>query len=382
MKKTFNFKMVLLAFLGVQISLSNAQTTLFEEDFEDSTITTFLNDGFGGPYTIPTGGSACGFTSRGNSTIFNTSGVDFKNAQNGTYYLGGNPEAPCGGVYNATVLGDTTLDLSGTVDSLVFECRYFKDTLLAWGIPTIDITFDDPGTASYTINNAAFGMPAGGWGNWATLRVKLPSSIAVADVDMDIIFGINDGVAIDDIRILSYSASTTVLATSVTVAGKDGASIINSIGGTLEMEATILPANTSDKSVVWSVVDGTGSATIGLNGLLTAVTAGTVTVRATNAASGLFGEEVVTITTVSGINNRSDLHVKLFPNPVKDYLDITSTDLAIEKVAIYNLSGEKIEMYSSTSDFVRVNMSDFEKGFYMVNVTFTNGESIVEKIVK
>lgn len=51
-------------------------------------------------------------------------------------------------------------------------------------------------------------------------------------------------------------------------------------GATLQMIPRFIPGNTADKSVTWSVDNGTGSATIDQNGLLTALTPGTVTVWA------------------------------------------------------------------------------------------------------
>ena len=69
--------------------------------------------------------------------------------------------------------------------------------------------------------------------------------------------------------------------TSVTVSGTGGASTITTDGGTLQMIATILPVDATDKSVTWSVINGTGAASITAGGLLTALSNGTVTVRAT-----------------------------------------------------------------------------------------------------
>src|SRR5690606_31650081 len=50
--------------------------------------------------------------------------------------------------------------------------------------------------------------------------------------------------------------------------------------GTLQLSATILPDDASNKLVTWKVVDGTGKASINQSGLLTAVADGTVTVTA------------------------------------------------------------------------------------------------------
>ena len=50
------------------------------------------------------------------------------------------------------------------------------------------------------------------------------------------------------------------------------------IGKNVQYTANIVN-NADDKSITWSVENGTGSATIDQNGLLTPVTAGTVTVK-------------------------------------------------------------------------------------------------------
>lgn len=68
-------------------------------------------------------------------------------------------------------------------------------------------------------------------------------------------------------------------------------------GDTLQMTANVLPIDATDGSVTWSVVNGTGSATIDpVTGVLTAITDGTVTVTATaNDASGVTGSLGLTI---------------------------------------------------------------------------------------
>ena len=84
--------------------------------------------------------------------------------------------------------------------------------------------------------------------------------------------------------------------TSITVTGTGNVTTVGD-GLTLQMLAAILPLNATDTSVTWSVVNGTGTATISVGGLLTATGAGLVTVIATaNDASGVTGSLVITIT--------------------------------------------------------------------------------------
>lgn len=74
---------------------------------------------------------------------------------------------------------------------------------------------------------------------------------------------------------------TVVEVTGITVTGAGAATTIAVDGGTLQMSAAILPADATNKNVVWGVTNGTGQATISAGGLLTAVADGTVTVIAT-----------------------------------------------------------------------------------------------------
>ena len=93
---------------------------------------------------------------------------------------------------------------------------------------------------------------------------------------------------------------------TISVKGTGDATTISENGGTLQMIATVSPKNASNKSVTWSVTNGTGSATISATGLLTAVTNGTVTVKATaKDGSGVSGTKEITISgqlDVSAIN--------------------------------------------------------------------------------
>ncbi|TAG56584.1 MAG: hypothetical protein EAZ27_04590 [Cytophagales bacterium] len=84
-----------------------------------------------------------------------------------------------------------------------------------------------------------------------------------------------------------------VAASGVTVTG---ANSTNVAGGLIQFNETVLPAILVDKSVTWSVITLTGNAIINQSGLMTAVSNGTVRIRATSVATPtVFGELVVTI---------------------------------------------------------------------------------------
>ena len=89
---------------------------------------------------------------------------------------------------------------------------------------------------------------------------------------------------------------TSIPVTGMTVTGTGGATTITTDNGTLQLTATVLPADATNKTVTWSVVNGTGQATISSTGLVTAVSNGTVTARATaNDGSGVIGSLTITI---------------------------------------------------------------------------------------
>jgi len=99
-----------------------------------------------------------------------------------------------------------------------------------------------------------------------------------------------------------FPATAALPVGSITVTGAGNATTITAKGGTLQMNAAVQPVNATDPTVTWTVANGTGSATINSTGLLTAVTNGTVTVRATaNDGSGVFGQRVITITGQSAV---------------------------------------------------------------------------------
>ncbi|HQG77395.1 MAG TPA: Ig-like domain-containing protein [Bacteroidales bacterium] len=76
-----------------------------------------------------------------------------------------------------------------------------------------------------------------------------------------------------------------------------GGTSITTRGGTLQLSATVQPANATNKTVSWSITSGSSFAGINAaTGLLTAVADGVVTVRATATdGSGVYGSHSVTI---------------------------------------------------------------------------------------
>lgn len=96
-----------------------------------------------------------------------------------------------------------------------------------------------------------------------------------------------------NITLYARFETSEIKVSSITVSG-DSIVLLN---GTSNYTASVMPSNALDKTVTWSVENGTGSATINQNGVLTATGAGTVTVKATaNDGSNVSGSASVEIT--------------------------------------------------------------------------------------
>jgi hypothetical protein len=80
---------------------------------------------------------------------------------------------------------------------------------------------------------------------------------------------------------------------------------------------------------------------------------------------------------VADFNSQNNLEVSLYPNPVRDILNI-ETDTEIKSVDIYNLQGQKIKTALSK----QVNVSDLSAGIYMVRIEDTNNAVETKRIVK
>ncbi|MCB0801198.1 MAG: Ig-like domain-containing protein, partial [Bacteroidales bacterium] len=105
----------------------------------------------------------------------------------------------------------------------------------------------------------------------------------------------NDGSGVYGQLVITISGQV-ILVTGITVTGAGGATTISQDNGTLALTATVSPSDATNKSVTWSIINGTGQATINSSGVVTAVSNGTVTARATaNDGSGIYGQLIITI---------------------------------------------------------------------------------------
>jgi uncharacterized protein YjdB len=146
----------------------------------------------------------------------------------------------------------------------------------------------------------------------------------------------NDGSGVYGTLAITIS-NQIIPVTSITVTGDGGATAITTENGTLQLNAEVLPANATNKTLTWSISSG-GEASISSAGLVTAHNTGTVMARATaNDGSGIFGTLIITIAYEKS-------QVKVYPNPAIDYVTIRIDEptLIPDFIQISDFSGKAI----------------------------------------
>jgi len=80
-----------------------------------------------------------------------------------------------------------------------------------------------------------------------------------------------------------------------------------------------------------------------------------------------------------GVEEFSELNLKVFPNPSNGVFNIMGLSNTIETftVNVYDVSGKQI---LQTNDNTRIDLSDFDNGLYVVYITNESGETVVKKV--
>ncbi len=158
----------------------------------------------------------------------------------------------------------------------------------------------------------------------------------------------------------------------IVVSGSDAVEV----DGTIQMAAVAAPANATLTEVRWSVVNGTGEATVDETGLVTGVADGLVSVVATaKDDSGVTGVMDVTVGVV-GISQKSVETLKIYPNPAVNELNVVLTS-ENTTVSIYNAVGQRMEQLVVSGTEYKFDISSYSAGIYFVKT-----ETAIAKFVK
>jgi hypothetical protein len=103
------------------------------------------------------------------------------------------------------------------------------------------------------------------------------------------------------------AADNSIPVTGITIQSAGAATTITTHAGTLQLSATLAPANATNKLLTWSVTNGTGSATINQSGVLSAVTNGLVTAKVTSQSTPSLNAVLVITISNQVTDNRAPL---------------------------------------------------------------------------
>jgi hypothetical protein len=85
---------------------------------------------------------------------------------------------------------------------------------------------------------------------------------------------------------------------------------------------------------------------------------------------------------LTGLNSyKMESSVRIFPNPVSDYMRIEAAN-PMNSVKIYSTAGSLVKEINVTGDKLNINVSDLNKGFYLVEVKFVSGARFATNLVK
>jgi photosystem II stability/assembly factor-like uncharacterized protein len=182
----------------------------------------------------------------------------------------------------------------------------------------------------------------------------------------------------------TFLVDVNVKTASIAVTGENGVTSVDEKAGTLQMSAVILPSDATNKSVVWSISNGVGTATISPTGLLTAVSDGEVTVKATATdGSGVFGEADILITNqaITAIEDAWMSKISIYPNPFKTEITIISPS-GIPHVRLLDIYGREVGNAFPTNENLRILSEQIPPGVYLLELTDNNNRHAIKKMIK
>ena len=184
----------------------------------------------------------------------------------------------------------------------------------------------------------------------------------------------NDGSGIQDSLQVTISHQI-VLVTSISLTSDGGSNSIDQNGGTLQIYATVLPLDVTDSTVSWSVINGTGQATISQEGLLQAVSDGLVTVVATaNDGSGVKDSLEVNVSgQTTGLDDLIDPGLSITNDLEHKRLYIRWKVPAADRctIRIFNNMGQLAYINQVVADNYKVDLSYLDPGYYILHISKT-----------
>ncbi len=138
--------------------------------------------------------------------------------------------------------------------------------------------------------------------------------------------------------------------------------------------------STDATSYLWDFGDGNTSTDV--NPFHIYATGGVYTVTLT--ATGPCGTDVSTFVVELVINSLDELsaNIEMFPNPANDVLTLNADQVLDASIEVFNVAGKLVLTDNIQGTSKTINVSNLEKGMYMIKITNNEGSSIQRLIVE
>jgi uncharacterized protein YjdB len=200
---------------------------------------------------------------------------------------------------------------------------------------------------------------------------------------VEVIAAAQDGSGVADTLELTIEGSL-ILVAQIEISAPGGVSEVES-GSELQLTASVLPVDATDPSVEWLIADGTGSATISSEGLLTALDAGTVEVEARAMdGSNVTGTLILNILEPDAIwNGKNAASVTLYPNPGTGKFYIENLQTMIKEISVFDGHGKEIKHVSppELTSRISIDLAGYPPGIYGLRISDMHQSPYFMKVV-
>ncbi|HBD95796.1 MAG TPA: hypothetical protein DDY71_08135 [Spirochaetia bacterium] len=179
-----------------------------------------------------------------------------------------------------------------------------------------------------------------------------------------------------------------VKVTGITISAPSDIFTIGTNNATLQLTAVIAPINASDTSVLWSITNTTGSASISTSGLVTAIGNGSVIVKAlANDGSLVWVEKEIIITgqtvdtLITGVTINGDAAITTSGGEINLTADILPVNAELKKVDWVVINGAGSASVKKTGDLAAT-VKALSNGTVTIQAIAQDGSNVVgEKII-
>jgi len=200
---------------------------------------------------------------------------------------------------------------------------------------------------------------------------------------IDVVATATDGSGVSNFITLTVRVAAEVMVSDILISSAGNATTVEA-GNSLQFSASVLPANATNSALEWSVIDGTGTATICECATLEALTPGSVNVVATAMdASGVSSTFAVTVLGPSGVlDESSGSPILLYPNPSMGKFYLNAGEIHIDRLEVISAIGSVVleHIPDSGDRLIELDLSDQQPGVFFIHA-FSEEKSYIQRII-